>query len=523
MSDQHLLVEDVPARVQYLGDGVQREFPFGFTVLDADDVQVWVETALRTSGFTVALEEDCTGSLTFAAAPAAGQLITLRRMRPYRRITDFQQSGLFRAQVINDELDAEEMQIQQLRDDQLRSVRLVPAAGDIDVQLPWPFVARRALLIDTAAAGLTLSTYDPDTTVALAQEALADARQALDKANAALAMAANAGVGSRKQWGPITLVAGVQDYLLPAEVAKPDDLDLTYGGVPQTVQWEITDTLGLAKTLHILPSIVEAPSDDQWRAGVKIYGVLISGLSSAAIANGTIQGRHLAAGAIDLSGPAIAAGPPYTRLRTTGSGKLIYDMAVTALEWTSVRDFGAVGNGVADDTAAIRAAITAMATSGVLYFPPGRYCVSDTIEFVKSGCIMGMPGASVIVPTSADKDIFLLTQPYMHVEGLLFDSPEGFRTGGTAIKVTTGNLSRIRLCEFRRQVNSIWITELFGATITIESCGIYFSAPEIGTCIRIDSGFDVAITDTIISNLVDAMPAYGIYISAAGDIEILRG
>jgi len=46
----------------------------------------------------------------------------------------------------------------------------------------------------------------------------------------------------------------------------------------------------------------------------------------------------------------------------------------------SVKDFGAVGNGVADDTAAIQAAINAVATDGgTVYIPSGTYLVSSTL------------------------------------------------------------------------------------------------------------------------------------------------
>jgi hypothetical protein len=45
----------------------------------------------------------------------------------------------------------------------------------------------------------------------------------------------------------------------------------------------------------------------------------------------------------------------------------------------SVKDFGAVGNGVADDTVAIQAAIDAVRI-GTVYFPAGTYKVTDTIN-----------------------------------------------------------------------------------------------------------------------------------------------
>ena len=52
-------------------------------------------------------------------------------------------------------------------------------------------------------------------------------------------------------------------------------------------------------------------------------------------------------------------------------------------QYVSVKDFGAVGNGTTDDTAAIQAAINALATTGgVILIPPGIYKVSSTLNIV---------------------------------------------------------------------------------------------------------------------------------------------
>jgi hypothetical protein len=62
----------------------------------------------------------------------------------------------------------------------------------------------------------------------------------------------------------------------------------------------------------------------------------------------------------------------------------------------NVRDFGAVGNGVTDDTTAIQSAILAMGEcsfqGGVLYFPPGVYQCNDHIHINKCLEIQGPIG-----------------------------------------------------------------------------------------------------------------------------------
>ncbi len=56
----------------------------------------------------------------------------------------------------------------------------------------------------------------------------------------------------------------------------------------------------------------------------------------------------------------------------------------------SVKSFGAVGDGVTDDTAAIVAAINAAtADQPVVYFPPGTYVVSQRIDVYSTVVLQG--------------------------------------------------------------------------------------------------------------------------------------
>ncbi len=52
-----------------------------------------------------------------------------------------------------------------------------------------------------------------------------------------------------------------------------------------------------------------------------------------------------------------------------------------------VKDFGAIGDGVADDTKAIQAAIDAT-KRGAVFVPPGRYKISDYLRIEKSGVVL---------------------------------------------------------------------------------------------------------------------------------------
>ena len=76
----------------------------------------------------------------------------------------------------------------------------------------------------------------------------------------------------------------------------------------------------------------------------------------------------------------------------------------------NVRNYGATGNGVTDDTVAIQAAMTALAasgnTGGTLYFPAGTYVYSSRLQFgvtvpQRNVKISGDGSSSILKPTGA--------------------------------------------------------------------------------------------------------------------------
>ena len=53
--------------------------------------------------------------------------------------------------------------------------------------------------------------------------------------------------------------------------------------------------------------------------------------------------------------------------------------------YINVKDFGAVGNGTTDDTTAVRNAINSATNGETIYFPKGKYMISDTLTFQNKG------------------------------------------------------------------------------------------------------------------------------------------
>lgn len=124
----------VSPRVQYVADGVGAVFGFSFPVFDRGDLQVFLDAAPQTGGFTVAgIGQPAGGSIGFDAAPAAGTVVTLVRRLAISRRSDFLESGPLSARTLNEQLNMLTAVAQQLAADQEKMVRFpetdLPAAS----------------------------------------------------------------------------------------------------------------------------------------------------------------------------------------------------------------------------------------------------------------------------------------------------------------------------------------------------------------------------------------------------------
>jgi len=187
-----------------------------------------------------------------------------------------------------------------------------------------------------------------------------------------------------------------------------------------------------------------------------------------------------------------------------------------------VTDYGAIGDGVADDTEAIERTIEAAGKGGHIYFPKGTYRTTRTLNFLADQYIEGTSGSwGDNVPNSAikfdirdGKGIYCL---YGNVfERMRFDGP-GFGTLGT-IGLHVKNYATVRDCGFYHWDRAIyceqnWYTQL-------ERCKWYYNnmAVDVNYC------YNFAITEPhIIADRGDGRGMTGIHVREGSMVRVTGG
>lgn len=171
MSD-HIKMPDITPVERYLADGVTTIFIYSFPIFSSEDMVVSFDGAVQSFGYTIAGSGSTNGgSVTFAVAPTNGVVVTLARVLPLERVTDFIEGGDFSARAINNELDYLTASVQQVSRFQEQMLRYGDHETPGAVVLPErPFRANKAFGFDgngdPVAISLEGSMAAPDFTAA---------------------------------------------------------------------------------------------------------------------------------------------------------------------------------------------------------------------------------------------------------------------------------------------------------------------------------------------------------------------
>jgi len=172
-------------------NGVTTVFPYGFKVIQEEDLQITVDGVIVTTGFTVSgLGSDAGGNVTFTTAPANGAKVVRALVPVLERTTDYQQFGDWLADVVNPDFDRIWLALQYLAQNIGRALKLpIDTTTDQVVTEDAADRANKCLKFD-ASGNVVLSTYDPDSQVSLASSyAAAAASSASDAADVAATIA----------------------------------------------------------------------------------------------------------------------------------------------------------------------------------------------------------------------------------------------------------------------------------------------------------------------------------------------
>jgi hypothetical protein len=366
----------------FSGNGVTTTFSFSFKTFAAGDLLVTkmdslgIETSLvLNSDYSVSLnvDQDASpgGTITYPISGSplpSGQKLTIVGDLEYEQTTDLLGGGAFNARVIEDTFDRTVIQIQQL-EERLDRALLVPVNSTANVQLPNPEPNE---LIGWDSTGSNLANY------ALSQ--------------------------------------------LATGIAYGTTRFDTFTGNGSTTQFALTeDPAALANLDVSISGVTQVPGTDYTLTSATL-------VFTSAPANGAVilarYGRALpVTGPVDSSAVThVAAGT--NAVATTVQAKL--------RETVSVRDFGAVGDGVKDDTAAIQLAVDVMTDDSILYFPRGKYNIRARVFIQDLNNISVTGDGATVFATVQPSQLEFTNIGGLTIQGLTFDC-NGYVTGACVV------------------------------------------------------------------------------------------
>ena len=378
----------------YEGNDSATSFAFSFKVFADTDIAVvhadagGVVTELtKDSDYSVTLNsnQDTSpgGSITYPITGDPlpdGETLSIIGNLPYDQPLDLPTGGNFSALAAENEYDRLAMQLQQLKEQTDRSLH-VPVASGVDTELPMP-------------VGSTVIGWGADA------EALVTI--------------------------PIDEMA--------TAVAYGQMLAETFAGDGSETDFELTASPVLVSNAH-------ASIDGVTQANGTDFVLLSDGVTirfDAAPPNGSVicirYGRAVTSGVDDSA--IVGFSPGYTAAVSRSVQAKLRDYAV------SVKDFGAAGDGVTNDTPAFQEAIDAVGR-GTVYIPPGSYVLSTAVTLRP---LVNVLGAGVGITTLVQKGTVCLgedTATYLkgiEVSGFTIDYQR-------ASPAQTDKGLRIRACE----------------------------------------------------------------------------
>jgi hypothetical protein len=369
----------------YTGNGSNKLFSITFPYLDTSDIDVYLNGTLQTITTQYTFANATT--VEFVAAPANGAVILLDRSTDDsdNPATFFPGSSI-KAADLNENFD--------------QTLYVVQEINNNAVKLADPLYANKTYIdaADATKVNKSGDTMRPGGAALQIGDIYFNTNQNILKAWTGTVWVISAAGGSIVRWRKTasagnTTLSGVDDLgITLAYVVGNEQVYLN--GALQTRG--VDYTAGTGTSITLTPALL---------AGDVVELHAVQGYVSATITPGSINDALVApAAGIQYSKLALSnsivnadvnasAGIVATKLAftQTGTGAVARTVDSKLKDAVSVKDFGAVGDGVTDDTAAIQAAIDAVNAKGggILFVPVGAYKLTSTITLKPKVSIIG--------------------------------------------------------------------------------------------------------------------------------------
>lgn len=160
----------------------------------------------------------------------------------------------------------------------------------------------------------------------------------------------------------------------------------------------------------------------------------------------------------------------------------------------NVRDYGAVGDDITDDTASIQACITAAGDDGCVLFPAGTYKISSPLTLFGNLRVVGLNGSIHSTYAGAEN---LITFNSCDITGLRVVS----NTSHTGAVFYSNDYNNAKFCDVTIYYGAVGIQASKGSDKN--GFGLHISNANISDCaeagIKLESGADFFIQDSIIN------------------------
>jgi len=203
--------------------------------------------------------------------------------------------------------------------------------------------------------------------------------------------------------------------------------------------------------------------------------------------------------------------------KSSATGAAARSLQSKLTEFVSVKDFGAKGDGITDDTGAIVSALTAVPSGGGnVLFPAGTYLISQSIAIPQSNILLqgSGPTGSVIQNSSSTGGIFTMALGIVTVSFVNLGLTASTSSSGTAVSMVTGSGSSFISCAVTKHRT--------GVAVTNSSSGLFL----LNTSITTDnnaSSFCLSLTQTSTASMYGGSMSCGASTVVGGTCVSLPG